>query len=134
MGIRTRDMALVRDNAASMDFGQMQTVFAPYLRLPHTFGGTRRQRIYTHGRVFWMFIGQVLDADRACGAAVQAFLAWLNSLTGKQASPETGAYCQARKALPLKDIKALHAPLAQALDQADETFLGRRVQDRKSVV
>ncbi len=128
MDIRTRDMAAIRKNAAGMDFGQMQTVFAPYLRLPETFGGTLRESIYTHTRVFFIFLAQILSADRGCGAAVQAFLAWFNSLTGKQASPQTGAYCQARKALPLKDVEALHAPLADALDRGDETFLGRRVQ------
>jgi hypothetical protein len=45
MGFRTTDMMNFRKDAAGMDFGQMQSVFAPYLRLPENFGGAQRQRV-----------------------------------------------------------------------------------------
>lgn len=126
-GIVSGKMQAIRRQAAAMEFGQLQALFAPYLRLPEPFGANRRERIYTHARVFWIFLAQVLAADGACVCAVQAFLAWLNRVVGKEASPETGAYCTARKHLALEHIQALHEPLVRRLDASGNGFWGRRV-------
>ena len=127
MGIASKQMAAVRTNVAALESGQMQALFARYLCLPEDFGATARNRLYSHGRTFWLFLAQVLAADGGCAAAVQTFLAWLSSTEGTQASPNTGAYCKARQGLPLESVKALHAPLAQALDAPSDAFWGRRV-------
>lgn len=126
-GVVSGAMESIRRQAAAVEFGQLQALFAPYLRLPESFGTTQRERVYTHSRVFWMFLAQVLAADGACACAVQSFLAWLKSTEGKDASPETGAYCSARKELPLEHVKALQGPLVQHLDAPDSLFWGRRV-------
>lgn len=127
MGRCTRKMAAIRRQTAALDFGQVQSLFSPFLRLPEHFGATKRNRLYSHRRVFWMFLSQVLAADGGCVATVQAFLAWLKGTEAKEASPATGAYCRARKDLPLAEVKALHAPLAEALDTPRDGFFGRRV-------
>ena len=127
MGIFLGKMKHLRTKTAAMKFGQMQALFSPYLQCPEHFVTTKRERLYTHSRVFWMFLAQVLTADGACACAVQSFLAWLKSATGEMGSPNTGAYCTARQELPLEDIKALHAPLAAALDGASKRFWRRRV-------
>jgi hypothetical protein len=127
MGIVSGKMKNIRRQAAAMEFGQMQALFGQYLQWPEPFGSTQRERVYTHGRVFWIFLAQVLAADGACAFAVQSFLAWLKRVTGKDASPRTGAYCTARKRLALEHIKALHAPLVDTLDGASNLFWGRRV-------
>lgn len=127
MGSCSKKMAAIRQQAAALEFGQMQTLFSLYLHLPKDFGATERNRLYSHCRVFWVFLAQVLAADGGCAAAVQTFLAWINGAEGKEASPNTGAYCKARKELPLEDVKAIHAPLAEALDTPSEMFWGRRV-------
>ena len=127
MEISTGRMKNIRRRAAAMEFGQMQALFAPYLRWPQRFGTTQRERLYTHARVFWIFLAQVLDADGACACAVQSFLAWLKSVAGKDASPQTGAYCSARKRLALEHVQGLHEPLADAVDGASNAFWGRRV-------
>lgn len=126
-GIVSEKMKSIRRQAAAMEFGQLQALFAPYLQLPERFGATRRERIYTHARVFWIFLAQVLAADGACVCAVQSFLAWLKSVVGQDASPETGGYCTARKRLALEHVKALHDPLVQRLDASGHLFWGRRV-------
>lgn len=126
-GVVSGKMKSIRRQAAAMEFGQLQALFASYLQLPERFGATRRERIYTHARVFWIFLAQVLAADGACVCAVQSFLAWLKSTAGKDASPETGGYCTARKRLELEPIKALHEPLVQRLDAPSGLFWGRRV-------
>ena len=127
MGRTSERMTALRREAAALEFGHMQALFAPYLRLPEGFGATERNRLYSHGRVFWTFLAQVLAADGGCAAAVQAFLAWINGVEGKEASPNTGAYCKARKGLPLEEVRALHAPLAEAVDAPSPRFWGRRV-------
>jgi hypothetical protein len=127
MGIVSDQIKHIRRQTAAMEFGHLQALFAQYLHLPEDFGATERERLYTHGRVFWIFLAQVLGADGTCTVAVQSFLAWLKSATGKEASPHTGAYCTARKALPREHIKALHTPLVNALDGASNLFWGRRV-------
>lgn len=126
-GVVLGKMKSVRHQASAMEFGQLQALFASYLKLPERFGATQRERIYTHARVFWVFLAQVLAADGACVCAVQSFLAWLKSTVGKDASPETGGYCTARKQLELEHIKALHEPLVQRLDAPSDLFWGRRV-------
>ena len=80
MGRTSERMTALRREAAALEFGHMQALFAPYLRLPEGFGATERNRLYSHGRVFWTFLAQVLAADGGCAAAVQAFLAWINGV------------------------------------------------------
>src|SRR5262249_45569708 len=48
----------------------------------------------------WVFLGQVLGADQSCRAAVARLLAHRLARGQSPCSPETGAYCQARKRLP----------------------------------
>jgi len=126
-GIVSGKMGNIRRQAGAMEFGQLQALFGPCLQLPEHFGATQRNRIYTHARVLWIFLAQVLAADGACVCAVHSFLAWLKCVTGKDASSETGGYCSARKQLALAHVKGLHEPLVERLDAPARLFWGRRV-------
>jgi hypothetical protein len=57
-------------------------------------------RIYSPLVTLWVFLGQVLSADHSCRAAVARLIAHRASRGQPPWSPETGAYCQARKRLP----------------------------------
>ena len=57
-------------------------------------------RIYPPLVTLWVFLGQVLSADQSCRAAVARLIAHRISRGQSPCSPETGAYCQARKRLP----------------------------------
>jgi Transposase DDE domain len=57
-------------------------------------------RIYSPLVTLWVFLGQVLSADHSCRAAVARLIAHRLSQGQPACSPETGAYCQARKRLP----------------------------------
>jgi hypothetical protein len=59
-----------------------------------------RDRIYPPLVTLWVFLGQVLSADSCCRAAVARLLAHRLARGQSPCSPETGAYCQARKRLP----------------------------------
>ncbi|QDU29513.1 hypothetical protein ETAA8_46250 [Anatilimnocola aggregata] len=54
-----------------------------------------------------VFLGQVLRADHSCRAAVARLIARRVARKERACSPETSAYCQARKRLPEKFFSQL---------------------------
>ncbi len=89
-----------------------------------------KDRIYTPLITLWVFLGQVLNADHSCRAAVARLIAHRVSQGQSSCSPETGAYCQARKRLPEAFFSAVARQTGRALDtNADSKWLwrGRRV-------
>lgn len=63
---------------------------------------TWKDRIYSPLVTLWVFLGQVLSADHSCRAAVARLIAYRVAQGHSRCSPDTGAYCQARKRLPEK--------------------------------
>src|SRR6187455_1069632 len=61
---------------------------------------TWNDRIYAPLVTLWVFLGQVLNADQSCRAAVARLVAHRVSQGLEPCSSETGAYCQARRRLP----------------------------------
>jgi hypothetical protein len=87
-------------------------------------------RIFSPLVTLWVFLGQVLSADHSCRAAVARLIAHRLARGQAPCSPETGAYCQARKRLPEKFFAAVACLVGRALDaKAKEGWLwkGRRV-------
>jgi hypothetical protein len=87
-------------------------------------------RIYTPLVTLWVFLSQVLSADHSCRTAVARLIAHRLSRGQPPCSPETGAYCQARKRLPEKFFSAVACLVGRALDaKANHRWLwkGRRV-------
>jgi Transposase DDE domain len=87
-------------------------------------------RIYTPLVTLWVFLGQVLNADQSCRAAVARLIAHRVSQGLEPCSSETGAYCQARKRLPERFFAAVARLVGQNLDaRVDSQWLwkGRRV-------
>jgi len=71
-------------------------------------------------RTFWLFLAQVLDQDGSCREALRRFLAWLAVAEGKSASPNTAAYCKARKRLSLEEIESVRKRVARQLERSAE--------------
>jgi Transposase DDE domain len=87
-------------------------------------------RIFSPLVTLWVFLGQVLSADHSCRAAVARLNAHRVARGLKPCSPQTGAYCQARKRLPEAFFASVALRTGRALDAAvDEGWLwkGRRV-------
>lgn len=81
--------------------------------------------------VLWAFIGQVLDPDYSCRAAVARIQAMLARLGGPEISTDTGGYCKARKRLPEGLFVRLARRLGAALSsrrREDDLWFGRRVK------
>lgn len=94
--------------------------------------------------VFWLFLAQVLSAEKSCGAALLGYIAAQAASqddlvsADKLPSPVTGGYCQARKRLPLEKVAALQKlslERIRSLLPAEPTWCGRivRVVDGSSV-
>ena len=73
-------------------------------------------RIYTPLVTLWVFLGQVLNADQSCRAAVARLIAHRAALGLEPCSSETGAYCQARKRLPDRFFAAVARLVGRNLD------------------
>ena len=87
-------------------------------------------RIYTPLVTLWVFLGQVLNADQSCRAAVARLVAHRTAQGLKPCSSETGAYCQARGRLPERFFAAVARLVGRNLDErVDRRWLwkGRRV-------
>lgn len=66
-------------------------------------------------------LAQVLSADHSCRAAVARLIAHRLSQGLRPCSPETGAYCQARKRLPEKFFSDVTRETGQALDDSSDS-------------
>jgi hypothetical protein len=75
-------------------------------------------RIYSPLVTLWVFLGQVLSADHSCRAAVARLNAYRLSRGQEPCSPETGAYCQARKRLPERFFSNVARQTGRALEQS----------------
>jgi hypothetical protein len=73
-------------------------------------------RIYSPLITLWIFLGQVLSADHSCRAAVARLIAHRISQGQSPCSPETGAYCQARKRLPEEFFSNVARQTGRALE------------------
>src|SRR5262245_60337021 len=87
-------------------------------------------RIFTPLVTLWAFLGQVLNANRSCRAAVARLIAHRAAAGRPPCSSDTGGYCQARKRLPERFFAAVARLVGRNLDaRVDRRWLwkGRRV-------
>ena len=64
--------------------------------------------------MFWLFLSQVLSADRCCRETLRNFLGRL-ALEGKSASGRTAGYCKGRRRLRQEDLDVALARLARKI-------------------
>jgi hypothetical protein len=89
-----------------------------------------KDRIFTPLITLRVFLGQVLNADQSCRAAVARLIAHRASQGLGPCSSETGAYCQARRRLPEGFFAVVARLVGRNLDErVDRRWLwkGRRV-------
>ena len=72
--------------------------------------------IYQPLVTLWVFLSQVLSEDHSCKAAVARLIAHRLAQGQSGCSPETGAYCTARKRLPEKFFADVACRTGRALD------------------
>ena len=92
--------------------------------------GRSAERIFAPLVTVAVFLAQVLADDRSCRAAVARLLAWRAARGLPACSPDTGAYCKARRRLPEALLPRLVRESADRLSEraaAGRLLGGRRV-------
>ena len=87
-------------------------------------------RIFSPLVTLWVFLGQVLDPDHSCRAAVARLNAHRIAHGRRPCSARTGAYCRARQRLPEAFFSAAACAVGRRLDaraEPDWLWHGRRV-------
>jgi hypothetical protein len=102
----------------SAEVRELTQVFDPWLDASAALSEAQRERLLAPARVFWLFLSQMFSADGSSAEAVRKFLAWLALTEGKEASPNTAAYCKARARLPMKDIEQVRDDVGRAIQQS----------------
>jgi hypothetical protein len=87
-------------------------------------------RIFSPLVTLWVFLGQVLDPDHSCRAAVARLNAHRVARGQRPCSARTGAYCRARQRLPEAFFSTAACAVGRSLDAKAEPgwlWRGRRV-------
>src|SRR6476469_9511074 len=87
-------------------------------------------RVFSPLVTLWVFLGQVLDSDHSCRAAVARLVAHRVARGQRPCAARTGAYCRARQRLPEGFFAAAARRVGRNLDaRVDRRWLwkGRRV-------
>jgi hypothetical protein len=102
----------------SADSKELMQMFQPWIDIAAWLGKPVRERLFSPARVFWLFLSQVLSADGSCREALQKFLAWLALEEGREASPNTAAYCKARARLPMQAVERARDEVANKIQRS----------------
>jgi hypothetical protein len=129
MKTRCRALASHARRLGQLPPEQCFALLAPHAALPEAATAAPfRQRVFTLGRTFWLFLFQILSPGQSCRETVQAAKAWLQE---DALSANTSAYCQARARLPQSLLDQAFAGGAQRLGAQvppDALWRGRRVR------
>lgn len=121
-----------RAGAATDSIVGLASLFGGYfsgLLVPAKKGAGSRQRELPRVAVFWAFLGQVLMRGASCRWALTRLQADAVARGRQPPGNATGAYCQARSALPLPWLQALFAALARWFEPRTKAqWFGRTVR------
>lgn len=100
------------------------------LFVPAPTGPNSRERSFPLSLTFWAFLSQVLDPGSACREVVRKVQAWYAQNARPAPKSGSGAYCQARRRLPVECLQSAHRKLVEKLvnSPASTLWKGRRVR------
>jgi hypothetical protein len=106
-------------------------LFNDWVYLPKDLTRPLRDRVFSTWRTFWLFLSQVLSSSHTCRETVRKAQAWLFLEQGKELSPNTSAYCQARKRLPQTGLNKAQEHIVEKLEaqvRPSHLWHGRQVK------
>ena len=107
--------------------GEIMTLWGPWTHLTEILGTPQRMRLFSPLTDLLVVPLSGLDADHSCRTVVRKFLLWLTLKTGKNASPNTASFCNARARLPQKGLESIHRRLTNEMEaQTTEDWLWRQ--------
>lgn len=132
MGVRLRE---TRKTVEAFTLAQLEARFASVVSanlFPKAIeADNSRDRIYTQERTFYGFLWQCLNRTTSCRKVVRQFQALFTLHDGPPVSEEDGAYCRARKRLPVKVLREVLDATAKESDRRaprTEFLQGRRLK------
>ncbi|MEM7216697.1 MAG: IS4 family transposase [Pseudomonadota bacterium] len=101
-----------------------------HLLEPTNAGENSRRRVFSLNNTFWTFLSQVLLPDASCREVVKKVQAWSLAKGLKEPSSYTGAYCQARRRLPLEVLEKMFTHIRDRMEvrHSEERWFGRSVK------
>lgn len=82
------------------------------------FCSSKRKRIYDESTTLWAWCSQILEANASCHKAVSNVQSWRQQLNLPTPSPQTKAYCAARKRLPGSLLEKANEYVLKKLDSS----------------
>ena len=82
------------------------------------FCSSRRKRIYDDSTTLWAWCSQILESNASCHKAVSNVQSWRQQLDLPTPSPQTKAYCEARKRLPRDFIEKANTHVLHKLESS----------------
>jgi hypothetical protein len=114
---------------------QLCELFGPWLPMDlfecAARGVNSRERSFPLSLTFWAFLSQVLNPGSACREVVRKVQAWYAQRASEMPESGSGAYCLARKRMPLATLRTAHRKLTEKLMAAPAesgVWKGRRIQ------
>ena len=96
-------------------------LFPAILLAPAKSGANSRNRLFSLEVVFWAFLDQIQSPGSSCRETVLKIMAFRRRKSPKEPvgemKPDTGAYCKARKKIPLETIDKIHTHLVERMQK-----------------
>jgi len=102
---------------AGLALCELVALFGRWIDFPTPLQRRSRRRVFPLERTFWLFLAQILAPGMSCAEAVKKAIAEASARGEKTPSPNTAAYCKARKRLPDRTLGAIQEQVKAALVQ-----------------
>lgn len=103
----TRSLGSARERLAAMPFADLVSLFGRWIDFTVLDFSDQRRRLFPYQATFWLYLAQLLSPGMSCAEAVKMAAASLLFAGRKAPSPNSSAYCQARKRLPCRIVTAI---------------------------
>jgi hypothetical protein len=94
---------------------------------PSDRGVNSRRRIFSKENTFWLFFSQIMNADGGCKEVIRQAQNVAHNQGITIPSSSTSAYCQARKKLPIDDLKSIFSETCRSSAPQPKALQGRPV-------
>ena len=112
----------------SYSLANLVSIFGSYLPVESMPASkSPRHRVFSYVRTFWLFLYQVLQGNLSLNEMVQHARVWLLATDNVSISPNTSAFSQARKRLPIQLLREVFDCVANQISSR-ELFYGYKVK------
>ena len=108
----TKSLGSARERLAAMPFADLVSLFGRWIDFTVLDFSDQRRWLFPYQATFWLYLAQLLSPGMSGAEAVKMAAASLLFAGRKAPSPNSSAYCQARKRLPCRIVAAIGSTAA----------------------